>query len=77
MTTPDNITLARFMQSYKSKENHIMEMIDKSLEPPPNEDRLRAIAVVQGAIVKDTLKLMSVSQALALELTNILRCLKS
>ena len=51
-------------------------MIDKSLEPPSNEDRLRAIAVVQGAIVKDTLKLILVSPQLALELPNILRCLR-
>lgn len=50
-----------------------MEFVDKSREPPSPEDIQRARLAVETAIVRH---IMDVPPVLAVELANILRCLK-
>lgn len=52
-----------------------MEIIDKTGEPPSIEDIRRADDAVIGALIKDMIKLISVSPSLTMELSNIHRCL--
>jgi hypothetical protein len=53
-----------------------MNEIDLTGKPPTREDVDRAIAVIKVAIIKDQIKIVSVSPELAVELPNILRVLQ-